>query len=61
MQDPTAKVQSTLDAMDLDIEVKHFDVPTGTAPEAALAVGCELGAIVKSGIVSKPRNRTFTI
>jgi len=25
-----------------------FDVPTSTAPEAASAVGCELGAIVKS-------------
>jgi Cys-tRNA(Pro) deacylase len=34
--------------MGLDIQVQHFDVSTSTAPEAASAVGCELGAIVKS-------------
>ena len=48
MQDPTARVQAALDEMGLDIEVKHFQVSTSTAPAAAEAVGCELGAIVKS-------------
>jgi prolyl-tRNA editing enzyme YbaK/EbsC (Cys-tRNA(Pro) deacylase) len=32
----------------LDIQVRRFEKSTGTAPEAAAAVGCELGAIVKS-------------
>lgn len=48
MPDPTARVQAALDALGLGIEVRTFDVPTSTAPEAASAVGCELGAIVKS-------------
>jgi prolyl-tRNA editing enzyme YbaK/EbsC (Cys-tRNA(Pro) deacylase) len=41
-------VQSALDALGLDIQVQTFDMPTSTAPEAAAAIGCELGAIVKS-------------
>jgi len=46
--DPTAVVQAALDALGLDIQVQRFTVPTSTAEEAAEAVGCELGAIVKS-------------
>jgi prolyl-tRNA editing enzyme YbaK/EbsC (Cys-tRNA(Pro) deacylase) len=47
-QDPSGRVQAALDALGLGIEVQHFDLSTGTAPEAAAAIGCELGAIVKS-------------
>jgi Cys-tRNA(Pro) deacylase len=46
--DPTAAVQAALDALGLDIQVQRFAIPTSTAEEAAEAVGCELGAIVKS-------------
>lgn len=35
-------------AMGLDIDVRHFPQGTRTAVEAAAAVGCELGQIVKS-------------
>lgn len=48
MNDPVMRVQAALDALHLNIQIRTFDVPTGTAPEAAAAVGCELGAIVKS-------------
>jgi len=48
MQDPADRVQAALDTLGLDILVQRFDRSTGTAPEAAAAVGCELGAIVKS-------------
>jgi len=41
-------VQAALDALDLGIQVQHFDMPTATAAQAAAAIGCELGAIVKS-------------
>jgi len=46
--DPTATVQAALDALGLEIRVRRFEVPTSTAEEAAVAVGCDLGAIVKS-------------
>jgi prolyl-tRNA editing enzyme YbaK/EbsC (Cys-tRNA(Pro) deacylase) len=48
MQDPADRVQAALDALGLAIHVQRFDRSTGTAPQAAAAVGCELGAIVKS-------------
>jgi prolyl-tRNA editing enzyme YbaK/EbsC (Cys-tRNA(Pro) deacylase) len=48
MLDPTHRVQAALDALGLDTRVQVFDVPTSTAEEAAAAIGCELGAIVKS-------------
>ena len=48
MPDPSARVQAALDALDLGIQVRTFDEPTSTAPEAAAAIGCDLGAIVKS-------------
>jgi prolyl-tRNA editing enzyme YbaK/EbsC (Cys-tRNA(Pro) deacylase) len=48
MQDPVNRVQDALDALGLDIQVQRLSESTGTAPEAAAAVGCELGAIVKS-------------
>ena len=48
MADPSARVQAALDALALGIKVRTFDEPTSTAPEAAAAIGCELGAIVKS-------------
>lgn len=46
--DPTAAVQAALDALGLGIRVQRFEEPTSTAEEAAAAVDCELGAIVKS-------------
>ncbi|MBL7200456.1 MAG: YbaK/EbsC family protein [Anaerolineae bacterium] len=48
MEDPVRRVQAALDALGLEIQVRQYDVPTSTSPEAAAAVGCELGAIVKS-------------
>jgi prolyl-tRNA editing enzyme YbaK/EbsC (Cys-tRNA(Pro) deacylase) len=46
--DPVVRVQAALDAFDLGIQVRRFEVPTATAAQAAAAIGCELGAIVKS-------------
>lgn len=46
--DPTAAVQAALDALGLGIRLQRFEEPTSTAEEAAAAVDCELGAIVKS-------------
>ena len=48
MHDPVGRVQAALNAVGLDIPVRQFDLSTRTAPEAAAAVGCALGAIVKS-------------
>ncbi len=45
---PSERVQAALDTMGLDIHVVEFKASTATAPEAAAAAGCELGAIVKS-------------
>ena len=42
------RVQEALRALGLPGEVRELDDSTRTAPEAAAAVGCELGAIVKS-------------
>jgi prolyl-tRNA editing enzyme YbaK/EbsC (Cys-tRNA(Pro) deacylase) len=42
------RVQAALHALGLDVEVVELSDSTRTAPEAAAAVGCELGAIVKS-------------
>jgi Cys-tRNA(Pro) deacylase len=41
-------VQSALRALNMNIEVRRFDESTATAPEAAAAIGTELGSIVKS-------------
>jgi prolyl-tRNA editing enzyme YbaK/EbsC (Cys-tRNA(Pro) deacylase) len=41
-------VQAALDALELGIQIQRFKVPTATAAQAAAAIGCELGAIVKS-------------
>jgi prolyl-tRNA editing enzyme YbaK/EbsC (Cys-tRNA(Pro) deacylase) len=42
------RVQAALRDLGLDAEVVELADSTRTAPEAAAAVGCELGAIVKS-------------
>jgi Cys-tRNA(Pro) deacylase len=42
------RVLATLDARGLGIKVVEFIASTATAPEAAAAAGCNLGAIVKS-------------
>jgi prolyl-tRNA editing enzyme YbaK/EbsC (Cys-tRNA(Pro) deacylase) len=41
-------VQDALRALGLPADVRELGASTRTAPEAAAAVGCELGAIVKS-------------
>lgn len=41
-------MQEALRALGLPDAVRELDASTRTAPEAAAAVGCELGAIVKS-------------
>jgi prolyl-tRNA editing enzyme YbaK/EbsC (Cys-tRNA(Pro) deacylase) len=41
-------VQDALRELGLPADVRELDASTRTAPEAAAAVGCELGAIVKS-------------
>jgi prolyl-tRNA editing enzyme YbaK/EbsC (Cys-tRNA(Pro) deacylase) len=48
MRNPTERVQAALHDRGLDIQIKTFEVSTSTAQKAAQAVGCELGAIVKS-------------
>jgi Cys-tRNA(Pro) deacylase len=45
---PSERVQAALDILGLGIPVVEFGASTATAPEAAAAAGCELGAIVKS-------------
>ena len=42
------RVREALAAAGVDTEIRELDASTRTAPEAAAAVGCELGAIVKS-------------
>lgn len=42
------KVQDTLEALGLKLEVIELPTSTRTAVEAAQAVGCQLGQIVKS-------------
>ena len=41
-------VQADLDSLGLDIHVQIFEASTATAPQAAAAIGTELGSIVKS-------------
>jgi len=48
VEEPSGRVQAALDKLNLGIRVQRFDAPTSTAAEAAAAIGCELGAIVKS-------------
>ena len=43
-----ARVRAGARALGLAIEVRHFPAGTRTAQDAAEAVGCEVGAIVKS-------------
>lgn len=43
-----ARVQSALEAMGLDLEVKELPSSTRTAEQAAQAVGCQVGQIAKS-------------
>jgi Cys-tRNA(Pro) deacylase len=45
---PSERVQAALDALALGIHVVEFGASTATAPQAASAADCELGAIVKS-------------
>jgi prolyl-tRNA editing enzyme YbaK/EbsC (Cys-tRNA(Pro) deacylase) len=42
------RVRQALAAHGLDMEVRDLPQSTRTAPQAAAAIGCELGAIVKS-------------
>lgn len=44
----TQKVIEAAKALEMPIQIKAFDQSTRTAPEAADAIGCQLGQIVKS-------------
>jgi Cys-tRNA(Pro) deacylase len=46
--EPVQHVQDALDGLGIDTRVIEFDVSTRTAEDAAAAVGCEPGQIVKS-------------
>jgi prolyl-tRNA editing enzyme YbaK/EbsC (Cys-tRNA(Pro) deacylase) len=48
MHPTAAKVQERLSAAGLEVEVQELGESTRTAEEAARAVGCEVGQIVKS-------------
>jgi len=48
MHPTAARVRSRLAEAGLDVDVRELEESTRTAPEAAAAVGCELGQIVKS-------------
>ncbi|MBN1428795.1 MAG: YbaK/EbsC family protein [Anaerolineae bacterium] len=41
-------VQTALDSLGLDIDIQIFEASTATAPQAARAIGTDLGSIVKS-------------
>jgi prolyl-tRNA editing enzyme YbaK/EbsC (Cys-tRNA(Pro) deacylase) len=43
-----AHVQQVLDAFELGLRVEHFEESTFSSADAARAIGCELGQIVKS-------------
>ncbi len=46
--EPVARVQSALDSLGLRATVQRFTSSTATAEEAAAAVGCEPGQIIKT-------------
>jgi len=48
LPDASQKVQNYLDQFGLDLKVRQFPDSTRTAKDAADAVGCEVGQIVKS-------------
>jgi len=48
LPDASQKVQNYLDQFGLDLKVRQFPNSTRTAKDAADAVGCEVGQIVKS-------------
>lgn len=50
------KVQDTLEALGLKLEVIELPTSTRTAVEAAQAVGCQLGQIVKSVVFKAKRS-----
>ena len=50
------RVRDALVALGLPAEIRRLSDSTRTAPEAAAAVGCELGAIVKSLVMRGARS-----
>lgn len=46
--EPLACVQAALATLGLEHEIRTFGAPTATAPEAAAAIGCQLGQVVKT-------------
>ncbi len=44
----TADVQNALERLNLDVKIQTFEASTATSQQAADAIGCELGQIVKS-------------
>lgn len=56
LPDASQKVQNYLDQFGLNLNVREFPDSTRTAQEAADAVGCELGQIVKSLVFRSGEN-----
>ena len=50
------KVQEALNALGMSLEVVELPASTRTAPEAAQAVGCQVGQIVKSLVFKAKRS-----
>ncbi len=60
MPDPSdhpaiARVRASAERKGIDLDVRTFDASTHTAAEAAVAIGCQLGQIVKSLVFIAPR------
>ena len=52
------RVEAVIRSFDLEVNVEHMPANTRTALEAAQAVGCEIGQIVKS-LILKPKQGTY--
>lgn len=59
--EPVVRVQSALDALGLHATVQRFTSSTATADEAAAAVGCEPGQIIKTLLFTAGERPTIVL